>query len=174
MFSIFLQTVVTKYDLLLHLFLERSPRLDREIFRQYSTMFDIIRQYLTLFGKIRYYLAKFRHYSTISDITSQYSAFFNNIWHFLKIIFHIIRHYSTLFDAIRHFSIAENVSVYNFYCWIMSRTSKRVAIHSGGEGCSRIYLAPPVGKSPSNVDQTNSYILITALNNTMQISSLLI
>ena len=28
--------------------------------------------------------------------------------------------------------MSKNVAVHNFYCWIMSKTSKNVAVHSGG------------------------------------------
>ena len=91
---------------------EGPPRSDRDIYWQYSTLFDIfdnIRQYSTIFNNIR-------HYSTIFYIIWQYSTLFGNIRHYAT-IFGIIRHFSTIFDIfwkfdnIRHFSTIFDITV---------------------------------------------------------------
>ena len=101
----------------------RPSRLDSNIFRQYATLFSNIGHYLTIFAIIRQYstiFGNFRHYTTISDIIQHFSTFFEN-----STIFNIIWQYSTQI-------LWKNVLVNNFYCRIMLRTSKRVAVHSGG------------------------------------------
>ena len=88
----------------------------------------MLRQYPASFDNIR-------HFSTIFDIfwkfdnIRQYSTLFDNIWHY-STIFEIIWHNSTFFNRRK---MSKNVAVYNFYCRIMSRTSKKVAVHSWGD-----------------------------------------
>ena len=69
-----------------------------------------------------------RHYSTTFDIIWQYSTSFDNIRHY-STIFASIRRNSTFFDRR---TMLKNVAVHNFCCGIMSRTLKKVAVHSEG------------------------------------------
>ena len=101
------------------------PRLDRDIFRHYPTIFDIIQHYLTTFNIFWQYPTSFDticHFSTIFNIFRK----FDNIRYYL-IIFNIIQHYYMQFDIFRHFSLnkSKNVAVHNFYCRIMLQTSLR-------------------------------------------------
>ena len=66
------------------------------------------------------YFDNIRHYSTIFDIIQQYSTIFN---------IDIIWRNSTFFDRR---ILSKSVVVHNFYCRIMSRMSKKVVVHSGG------------------------------------------
>ena len=95
--------------------------------KEYAALFGNIRHFSTIFD----FFWKFnniRHYSTLFDNIQHYATIFDNIRHYWT-IFDIIRQYSTFFDRR---IMSKNVSVHNFYCRIMSRTSKNVAVHSGG------------------------------------------